>query len=279
MSSDGGARSPSVMRKPGRTAAARRANSRTDSYVDSEPRRACASGSGSASGGTGYSRSPASRSGMRLVASTVRLGAASSRAPTIAARLDELLEVVEHEQQLAVAEVVVHGVGEVASRDPRRTRRAPSDLRRSRAPASVTALRSTNEDPVGEPVELVRGRDLQREPGLARAAGARQRQQPARASRLGDLGDLRSRPTNDVRGGGRFVRRASSERSGGNVGLEPVDHEVVEMLRVLEILQSVHAEVAERDAVGKAVRDERARGRRRSRPGRRVPSRRSAPPG
>ena len=59
----------------------------------------------SASGGTGYSSSPRTRSSSRLVTSRRRLGQASSSVGELGRRLDDLLEVVEEEEQLTLADV------------------------------------------------------------------------------------------------------------------------------------------------------------------------------
>ena len=58
---------------------------------------------------------------------------------------------------------------------------------------------------------------------------------------------------------GRFVRRASSVRNAGKLGVEPVDRQIVEMFGAIEILETVDAEVAERDALEDRIRQERPR--------------------
>ena len=72
----------SVMPKPGRTAPARSTKSRTDSQLVRLLRVRTPLVSGSASGDTRNSCSPDSRSGIRLVASTVTFGASSRSAPS-----------------------------------------------------------------------------------------------------------------------------------------------------------------------------------------------------
>ena len=59
--------------------------------------------SGSASGGTGYSTSPEMRRSSRLVTRSVRLGQACEKGRERGRCLDHLLEVVEQEEQLALA--------------------------------------------------------------------------------------------------------------------------------------------------------------------------------
>ena len=72
----------------------------------------------------------------------------------------------------------------------------------------------------GDPEDTVRegadelGCDLEREPGLARAAGPGERDEPSFSSRAASSASSRSRPRSGLAATGRFV--ASSVRSGGN---------------------------------------------------------------
>ena len=62
---------------------------------------------GSASGGTGNSCSPRTRSGARLVTMILSAGHASSRSATTIAAVDDLLEIVQHQQQVLVAQIIL----------------------------------------------------------------------------------------------------------------------------------------------------------------------------
>ena len=68
--------------------------------------------SSSTNGGTGYSCSPARRSGSRLVTSNASLGQDASSSPSAGAASTNLLEVVQHKQHLPVGDVR----GEIALR-------------------------------------------------------------------------------------------------------------------------------------------------------------------
>ena len=89
--------------------------------------------SGSASGGTGYSTSPATRSSSRLVVIKRRLGHDSSRDGQLRRGFDDLLEVVDEEQHLALADVLGETIlgtdrladGRVTSAGSRSARAAP----------------------------------------------------------------------------------------------------------------------------------------------------------
>ena len=104
----------SVSAKPGAASAARWQNRRIASK-----RSSSASGSPPASGsdsdGTRQATSPGMRRGSRLVARTCRFGQArSSRSASARAGLDQVLAVVEHEQQVPVADLPRERVDRVA---------------------------------------------------------------------------------------------------------------------------------------------------------------------
>ena len=135
----------------------------------------------------------------------------------IGAGLDDLLEVVEDQQDAAVAEPARRATSAIGSRAassamPER----PGDRRRDEHPGRGPARAATKQTPSGKASAAVAA-TCEREPGLARAAGAGQRQQPgrARAGRAASASSS-SRPTNVVSWVGRLFGRASSERSGGN---------------------------------------------------------------
>ena len=171
-------------------------------------------------------------------------------------RLDQLFEVVQHEQEIVVSEVFDHGVGQIST-GHRPNPQGPGDLgRHERRIAHRTEI--DEEHSVGMTIEPFPG-DLEREPGLARAAGTRQREQPGAVQQAVDLHDL-GRPADEGRTQRGQVRPPRIERpQRGEAGVEPVDRQIMQMLRAIEILETVLTEVAERDAFGERVHQERPR--------------------
>ena len=159
---------PSSSSKPGRRRAARAANSRTASFAASASKLGAAS-PGGASGGTGYSCSPRGASGARLVASTSSRGAAASSSADELDVRHELLEVVEHEQQRRLAELLGERLADrrPAFGDPERLRDRGAEQRRIPYRGEVDEDRA-----VAQLRPELRG-DREREPRLARAARAR----------------------------------------------------------------------------------------------------------
>ena len=80
-------------------------NSRTASYCVSRSSAGTRSRSGKPSGGTANSRSPERRSATRLVTSIFNSGSASQQFGDLRRSLHHLLEVVEQQQQLLVAQI------------------------------------------------------------------------------------------------------------------------------------------------------------------------------
>ena len=116
------------------------------------------------SGSSGYSTSPEIRSGARLVASTRRPGGRGQEVGNRRCRGQEVLEVVEEQHELAVAEKAAEVVG-------------GADRLRDLARDEIRV----DERAEGDPEDTVRdradelGSDLQREPGLSRTARPRDR--------------------------------------------------------------------------------------------------------
>ena len=138
-----------------------------------------------------------------------------------------------------------------------RTRRALA-ISAVTSAGSLTGAEIDEEHPVGVTIEPFPG-DLEREPGLARAAGTRQREQAGAVQQAVDLHDL-GRPADEGRSQRGQVRPPRIERAQRReVGVEPVDRQIVQMLGAIEILETVDAEVAERDALGERIRQERPR--------------------
>ena len=149
--------------------------------------------------------SPRSRSGARLVASTVRPGQAASSSATSGAAVEHLLEVVEHEQQLRVAA----GRPPAARRSGRlaaaRGRRAPGRPSAATRAGSRSGASGDEDDAVGEVVREAGGRPR------ARAGSCRRRRDRSASGGGWSPGDRRaeqasaaaisvSRPTRAVAG-------------------------------------------------------------------------------
>ena len=141
--------------------------------------------------------------------STVSLGAESSRVPIARTRIDQLLEVVEHEQEVMVTEVFDHRVGQVLT-GRRSNAQSPGDL--GGHERRITHRSEVDEEhAVGMTVEPFPG-DLEREPGLARATGTRQREQAGAVQQAIDLHDL-GRPADEGRSQRGQVRSPRIERA------------------------------------------------------------------
>ena len=213
------------------------------------------SGSGISSDGTRNTTSPGTRSGSRLVATIVSCGAErSSVSASSAARGQQVLAVVDHQQQRARGERLDDGVEQLLAgqrphverrrdgvrdqprrRRSRRARRAPPVARGSAARASSSASRVLPVPPV--PVSVSR-----RVP----------------RSRTSSAASWRARPTNELASAGRAGRRTGSASSSGH------------QLRQL-------GATAGRPVVVAVLRQQLAARRARARRGGRRPSRRAAP--
>ena len=150
------------------------------------------------SGGTGYSCSPLTWRGSRLVTSRSSLGHAPSSPARSVRRLHHVLEVVEEQQRRGLADVLGQSVP--------RSDRLPRRLQHERRVAKWSERHP--EDTAGIALRRRRGR-LQREPrlparlrGRSASAGERLPARPARAPHRSS----RSRPRKGVAGMGRFVR-------------------------------------------------------------------------
>ena len=167
---------------------------------------------------------------------------------------DDLLEVVEHQQRGAVLEVVLHAI------DGRPLRGEQPDGRGDRRRHEVRiGHRRERHEPraVGVPVDAV-ARERQRQPRLARAAGAGERQQPRpvqQRHRAVDLG-----PPDERRQLGRQVVGREIERlERGKRGLQTVGLDLVQPLRAREVLEPVLAEVEQGDPGADLARDDARR--------------------
>ena len=129
------------------------------------------------------------------------------------------------------------------------------------------------EDALREVLDKLRG-GLKPEPGLARASRPGQRQQThvLAPQPLDDRGHL-ALAADQRRGLDGQVRRPVLERAQGReLVRQPLDHQLREPLRPLQVLEPVLAKVAQLDAVGQLVLDELAASTGRSAPARRGPA-------
>ena len=185
--------------------------------------------SSSASGGTGYSRSPARRSGSRLVTSSARLGQPASSSASSRRGLDHLLEVVEQRAACCVratcsarsplAPSVCAIVGSDELRVAQRCQRRPTRRRRANSLDELAAAAWTR----------ARLPDAARA-GQRHAAALRRR---SSATHLGELASPARRAASAARG--RFVR--SRLRSGGKSSVA----ELEEPLGLGQVLEPVLA--------------------------------------
>ncbi len=184
----------------------RRAQSSAISSLGSSPERSqkSATASGGRAGAPG-TRPPRARAGARASDEQGEVGAGLEQRGELGRGLDDLLQVVEQEQQLPLADVFGEAV-----LDPERLRDRLGDERR-------VAKRG---EPDPEDACLVlgneRGGRLEREPRLARAARAGEREEPRSLSTFAASRRARARgPTKELAGRGRFVFEIVL--SGGNV--------------------------------------------------------------
>ena len=194
----------------------------TNSCTDSSARSASSGSSpaaGNSSDGTRQAISPGTPSGSRLVARTARSRHRDNTADTSGDdRVEEVLAVVDQEQELPPGELV----DECGRRRPalgkRQTQRRRH--RRSHEVGLVDPRQLDEPDAVGIPVGVESARcELQGEPGLARAAGPDQGQQPGAVEHGVQLPQLAASPDESGREcreivGNRSVRRrAAREQS------------------------------------------------------------------
>ena len=182
---------------------------------------------GSDSGGTGNSCSPEIRSGARLETMTVSFGADRSRSATIGApattcsKLSSTSSAVRS-LRWSLTRSIGGRCGASSPMDA-----AMADGTRS---GSVTDASGTNQVPSGEPVDAV-AREGQRQPRLARAAGAGERQQPGPVQQRHGAVDLG--PPDERRQLGRQVVGREIERpERGKRGLQTVGLDLVQALRL-----------------------------------------------
>ena len=173
------------------------------------------------------------------------------------AGLPHLLEVVGHEQEPPVAEVVAQRLQDGAAGclgDPQGPGQDGGDQ-----------VRVGHRGQVGEEGAVAvagqqLGRDLEGQAGLAGAAGAGEGEQPGPSQQPPGLGGL-PLPANE-RGelGGEVARPGVQGPGREEVGRESLDHQVVQAHREVEVLEAVLAEVAHGGPLGDGVLDQAAGG-------------------
>ena len=177
-------------------------------------------------------------------------GRVAEQVGQIACRVEHLLEVVEHEQDALLAEIAEQRLAS-GFVDPQRLRRSRYDERRIE-----DRSQRHEEDTGGERLDQL-GRDLEREARLSRSSRSRQRDDACigLTDELTQLLDLSLAAEERRRLGGK-VRRPVVERSKWReLGGQAVDDELVETLRLAEILEAMEAEVREREARPAAVEE------------------------
>ena len=170
-------------------------------------------------------------------------------------RADDLLQIVEDEQDLATHEIgAQRRVDRLAGLLPQAERLRD---RRQHELGIANGREEHGEGTVVEPLDELRG-CLHRETRLSGPAGARQRQEaclplaePARDLR--ELALTADQPMRRHRKVGRAVAERFQRRK---PGVQAIDHEVVETLRLAQVFQSMLAEVAQRHGTRKVVADE-----------------------
>ncbi len=172
-------------------------------------------------------------------------------------RLQDLLEVVEDQQQLALRDEILQ---RLAGR-PLPPLLADADGRGDGRDheGRIADRREVDEgDPVGKRGGD-RGRDAHGEPGLPRPSRPGQREQVRSPEQLDTSRDLPFPPHERGRLGGE-VHRDLERPERGELVEEPVDHHIVEMLGLNEVLEPMDPLASNRDAVGKLVMDQRPSG-------------------
>ena len=172
-------------------------------------------------------------------------------------RIDHMLEVVKHEEHLAIGQVASQALGRCRAR-VLHEREARRDGRRDQA-----GIRDRIERHQPRAVLELAGRssgELDRQPRLARAARPGQRDEALLAHERAKLDEVRHAP-DEARDRVRQVADRPIDRAQRReVGAHAIDDELVKALGSGEILQLELAERAEPDAGWQRSFDERARG-------------------
>jgi hypothetical protein len=159
----------------------------------------------------------------------------------------DLLEVVEDEQHPVLADVLGEHLDRGTTSTVHDTQRA-SD-RRGDEGRVADRFERHEPDAVGESIGR-RGRELEREPCLARAARAGQRDEPGAAQQRQRLGELPFPAHEGRQLGGQVVRMGVERTKRRELGSKPVHDELGEPLRRAEVLEAMLAKVAQPDAFG-----------------------------
>jgi hypothetical protein len=188
------------------------------------------------------------------VARILRRGAAVQEPVHRRSRVDDPLEVVQHQEEIPVPEVAGQRVEQI------RARLLPHPQGRGDVRGNQGGVRHRAQvdhvHAVVYPVDLLGG-DPQRQAGLAGAARPGEGEEPGAGEQFADLGEL-PLPSDERGSRWRQVRPPwpSEGADRWEVGRETVDDQVVEGLGLVEVLQPVAAQVAGGHPLGEGVTDE-----------------------
>jgi len=172
-------------------------------------------------------------------------------------RIGHLLEVIEHQEHVALANVVhepINSAAAAAVREPERLRdRGGHEIR-------LGDRRQLHEE---DAITIIGHRaacDLEAEPRLAGAARPGKRQQAAPLEELADLTDLALAAEEGRQARRQIVRDRVEGRDRRKVAGQIGDDELPQMLRMLDVPEPMLAEVAQLDLLGKSPTDQGAGG-------------------
>ena len=213
--------------------------------------------SGTGRPGTGYSCSPETRSGARLVAMTAMFGQARSRSATTGAPSITCSKLSRTNRTRREPTHSVSMVERRPSAGSRRARWSPAmtDATSARVP---DGLERHEPRPVGVAIGDV-GRELQGEARLAGPAGARQGQEPGGLEQAARLGQLGLAPDEARQLRRQVVGSAVERPDRRELGPQPVDGELADLLGP-EVLEPMLAEAPQLRARRQLIEDERRRG-------------------
>jgi hypothetical protein len=179
--------------------------------------------------------------------------AAGQQGADSGSRIGHLLEVVEHQEDAFVADVVDEAIG----RRPAASVGEPEGLgHRARHEVGRGDRRELDEeDSVGVVRECPTG-NLEAEPRLPGPSRTCERQEPAAGQELLDLLDL-AVPAQEARHAGRqVVRNRIQRRDRRKRGLQPRDHELPQSFRAIQVPEPMLPEVTQLDAFRQAILDQ-----------------------
>ena len=198
------------------------------------------------SGRTGYSCSPPTWSGARLVTTNLEPGEARTSAATSPAASSRCSKLSSSEQERPVG----RGTPAARRRPVGRRRRTGRGSGRSCDVTSAGSVRpssATSQAPSGSVVSR-RPRELDRQAGLADPAGSGQGHQPVVVEQRIELGELRRTPDEGRQPVGQVAIGRPGDPDRRELGAQPGDVELEQVLRDRDVLEGVPAQVAHADA-------------------------------